>query len=136
MSMPISARLRRAIIERARQRCEYCLKPSISFYPHEIDHVVATKHGGATTPDNLAYACFQCNRYKGSDLSSIDHQTGAVTPLFNPRAQRWGDHFRLEDAIIVPLTPEGRATVFLLRLNSPEKVAERRALNVRERLEP
>ncbi|HKZ85474.1 MAG TPA: HNH endonuclease signature motif containing protein [Anaerolineae bacterium] len=132
MAIPIPATLRAAVVERAGGRCEYCHKPQISFYPHEVDHVVAVKHGGETTLDNLAFACFQCNRYKGSDLASIDPQSGAITPLFNPRTQQWADHFRLNGATIVPLTPEGRATVFLLRLNDPERIQERAVLNVKE----
>ncbi len=132
MSNPIPAALRNAVIERARGRCEYCQKPQISFYPHEVDHVVALKHGGGTTLGNLALACFQCNRYKGSDLSSIDPDTGGITPLFNPRAQQWTAHFRFDGATIAPLTPEGRTTVFLLRLNDLERTQERAALNVRK----
>lgn len=132
MAIPIPATLRAAVVERAGERCEYCHKPQISFYPHEVDHVVAVKHGGETTLDNLAFACFQCNRYKGSDLASIDPQSGAITPLFNPRTQHWADHFRLDGATIVPLTSEGRATVFLLRLNDPERIQERAVLNVKE----
>ncbi|HET7089168.1 MAG TPA: HNH endonuclease signature motif containing protein [Anaerolineae bacterium] len=132
MAIPIPATLRAAVVERAGERCEYCHKPQISFYPHEVDHVVAVKHGGETTLDNLAFACFQCNRYKGSDLASIDPQSGAITPLFNPRTQHWADHFRLDGATIVPLTSEGRATVFLLRLNDPERIQERAVLNVKD----
>jgi len=79
----VPAATRSAVIGRARGRCEYCHKPQISFYPHEVDHVVALKHGGETSLDNLAFACFQCNRHKGSDIASMDPQTGAITPLFN-----------------------------------------------------
>ena len=50
--------LRRQVIERAENRCEYCLLPAdVAFFPHEVDHVVAEKHGGATNIDNLALAC-------------------------------------------------------------------------------
>ena len=130
----VPAATRSAVIERAQGRCEYCYKPQISFYPHEVDHVVALKHGGETSPDNLAFACFQCNRHKGSDIASIDPQIGTITPLFNPRIQEWADHFRFEGATVVPLTPEGRATVYLLQLNDPERVQERAALKVGETL--
>lgn len=75
----ISAALRRLVEERANYRCEYCLLPaSVAFFPHEVDHVIAEKHGGATDADNLALACWRCNRHKGSDLGSFDPQTKAL----------------------------------------------------------
>ncbi|MGF1493943.1 MAG: HNH endonuclease [Microcoleaceae cyanobacterium] len=81
----ISEALRRQIEERSNSRCEYCLLPSsLSFYSHEIDHVIALKHGGKTTIENLAYACWRCNRYKGSDLGSFDPETQEFSFLFNP----------------------------------------------------
>jgi hypothetical protein len=109
--------LRRLVSERAGYRCEYCLLPEeFSSFPHEPDHAIPLKHGGATAADNLALACFWCNRLKGSDLAALDPQTGQITSLFN-RLHAWTDHFRLEGAVIVPLTPEGRATTALLKFN-------------------
>ena len=114
----ISAALRREVRERARERCEYCLlTESQSFGPHEPDHLIAYKHGGETTSDNLALSCFDCNRFKGSDIASIDPITGKLVALFNPRLQIWSEHFRLKGGEIVPLTAAGRATERLLRLN-------------------
>ena len=84
----IPATLRRKVSERAGNLCEYCRLPSdLAFYPHEVDHVVAEKHGGATDIDNLAFACWRCNRHKGSDLTSFDPETQRLSPLFNPRTQ-------------------------------------------------
>ena len=41
----IPVALRRLVEERANYCCEYCLIDSnISFFPHEIDHVIAEKH--------------------------------------------------------------------------------------------
>ena len=54
-------------------------------FSHEVDHVIAERHGGKTVRENLAYSCFRCNRLKGTDLTSIDPQTGKITRLFNPR---------------------------------------------------
>jgi 5-methylcytosine-specific restriction endonuclease McrA len=72
----ISESLRRLVEERAGDKCEYCQLPSaLSFYGHEVDHVIALKHQGETISENLAYACWRCNRYKGSDLGSFDPQT-------------------------------------------------------------
>lgn len=114
-------------MERAGNRCEYCLlSTGVAFFPHEVDHVVAEKHGGgATDIDNLAFACWRCNRHKGSDLTSFDPQTSQLSPLFNPRTQVWAEHFAYEEEKIVGLTPEGRTTVNLLRLNSAERLRER-----------
>ncbi len=124
----VPATLRRQVIERAENRCEYCLLPAeVAFFPHEVDHVIAEKHGGATDIDNLALACWRCNRYKGSDLTSFDPQTRKLSPLFNPRKQAWTEHFANEGERIVGLTPEGRTTVSLLRLNSGERLSERRS---------
>ena len=82
----VPAALRRLVRERAGGCCEYCRLPDdVSWLPHEPDHVIATKHGGETTADNLAWACFLCNRYKGSDIASVDPQSRRITRLFNPR---------------------------------------------------
>lgn len=137
MSERITAAFRRAVINRARGRCEYCgMADTETLAPHEPDHVIATQHGGETALANLAYACFQCNRFKGSNIASLDPPTGALTPLFNPRVERWAQHFRLNGAIIEPLTDIGRATVFLLRLNDPERVTIRANLLSRGRYAP
>jgi 5-methylcytosine-specific restriction endonuclease McrA len=54
----IPAALRRLVEERANRRCEYCLLPeNVSFYTHEIDHVIPEKHGGKTDATNLALTC-------------------------------------------------------------------------------
>ena len=58
--------------------------------------------------ENLCLACLECNRAKGSDFGSFDPETGAIILLYNPRQQRWSEHFLLEGARIVRLSPEGR----------------------------
>ncbi len=111
----IPVALRRLVEERANQRCEYCQFPAgVTFFPHEVDHVIAEKHGGLTDADNLAFTCWRCNRYKGSDLGSFDPQTGAFSFLFNPRMQQWTEHFAFEGITLIGLTPEGRTTEKLL----------------------
>ena len=126
----IPAQLRRLVEERANFCCEYCQLPAdLSFFPHEVDHVIAEKHGGATEAENLAYSCWRCNRYKGSDLGSFDPQTGQFSFLFHPRTQSWTEHFRLEDHRLIGLTPFGRTTVALLQLNSEERIIERRRIH-------
>jgi hypothetical protein len=121
--------LRRAVYERAGGRCEYCrLHEDDSYMPHEVDHIYAEKHGGETTADNLCLCCVICNRHKGSDLASLDPLTGEVTALFHPRKDKWTDHFRLNGAIIEPLTAQGRVTVHLLQMNKRERLTERQLL--------
>jgi len=97
-------------------------------FPHQVDQIVSRKHGGPSTLENLALACMLCNRYKGSDLASLDSQTGQLSRLFHPRQDRWADHFRLHGAVIEPVSIVGGVTIFLLRLNAPERTAERQLL--------
>lgn len=125
----ISEDLRRVVFRRAGGKCEYCLiHQRHRVKKHEVDHIFAEKHGGHTTSDNLCLGCFNCNRHKGSDLSSLDPQNGEIVPLFHPRRDQWADHFRLEDAWIQPLTAKGRVTVFLLHFNDREQIRNRELL--------
>jgi hypothetical protein len=122
--------MRRAVVQRAGNRCEYCLiHQEDAGARHQVDHVVAEKHGGATVINNLALSCLPCNRRKGSDIAANDPKSGQLARLFNPRLQSWADHFRFVDAHIEGLTSEGRATVDFLQLNSPQRVLERDELN-------
>lgn len=125
----VSQALRAANFERAAGRCEYCGVPSSGvLFAHEPDHIVAEQHGGKTTLENLALACVHCNSFKGTNLSSVDPSSGRVVLLFNPRSDRWGDHFRLDGPRILPLTAIGRATARLLRFDDPEREGARREL--------
>lgn len=90
----IPAALRREVIRRAARRCEYCLlHEDDATLRHEVDHVVAEKHRGATESANLAYARFPCNRNKGSDLGSLSDES-VLTRFFHPRTDVWAKHFR------------------------------------------
>ena len=125
----IPAPLRRLVIERARGCCEYCLlHQDNTDFAHHVDHVIALKHGGRTEEENLALTCMECNLRKGPDLAAIDPVEGVLVPLFNPRVQRWSEHFILVNASVVGTTPIGRATVMLLRMNEPARLLERQRL--------
>ena len=118
----ISPALRKEVRERAKGCCEYCLLPEVqAFFPHEPDHIIAKKHGGQSTTDNLALACFDCNRFKGSDIASIDPDSDELTRLFDPRTQEWAEHFRIDGGLIKPRTASGRVTELVLRLNLPSR---------------
>jgi hypothetical protein len=129
----ISEQLRDNVARRAGGRCEYCLiHEDDAGFPHQIDHIVSRKHGGSSDLTNLAYACIFCNRYKGSDVATIDAACGEAVRLFNPRLDQWRDHFRFDGPFVEPLTDVGRATARLLQLNAPDRIAERRAVGLGE----
>jgi len=129
MSRRVPARLRKQVRERAARCCEYCLiREDDAGLPHVPDHIVACKHGGATALSNLAWSCFLCNQLKGSDVASVDLETGRIVRLFHPRQDKWTAHFRLDGARILPLTSIGRVTEHLLQLNHPRTVEMRQAL--------
>jgi len=129
LSSDVGEALRRLVAERARQCCESCLLHEDDAYsPHQIDHIVSRKHGGPSEADNLAYACFRCNTWKGSDIASVDPRNGQVVPLIHPRRRRWAAHLAIGGFVIEPLTPECETTARLLKLNIDKRVAERRLL--------
>jgi hypothetical protein len=121
--------LRRLVYERANGCCEYCLIPdTFVLAMHQIDHIISEKHSGTTEANNLALSCALCNKHKGSDLASIDLETGQIVPLYHPRRDRWCEHFQLSGAQFVPLTPIGGVTIRLLQLNRLDRVEERELL--------
>jgi len=119
MSGYVPAAVRRLVVERAGERCEYCRYPqAASFLTFEVEHYIAEKPGGETVAENLALACPYCNTFKGTDLGSLDPESGRLTPFFNPRADRWEAHFRLQGAGIVALTAECTTTAAGSRCNA------------------
>jgi hypothetical protein len=125
----MDAALEDLVRRRAGFRCEYCLLPEeLASTPFQIDHIIAQSHGGLTTADNLALACFHCNNFKGPNLAGIDPNTGEVVRLFHPRHDAWEQHFRWEEEQMVALTAMGRATIQTLRLNQALRLAVRRSL--------
>jgi hypothetical protein len=122
----IDSSLRQLVRLRATGFCEYCgISESLTLAEHEIDHVIAVKHGGQTVADSLAFCCTVCNRFKGSDIASIDPDTGELAPLFHPRMDRWSDHLELRNGEIVGITAKGRVTVRLLQMNRTNRIKER-----------
>jgi HNH endonuclease len=130
MSGYLSAELRRQVAERARFLCEYCLiHETDTFYGCHVDHIISEKHGGLSTLDNLAYACALCNQAKGSDIASLAKESNALTRFFNPRVDRWSDHFGLVRFTIVAKTAIGEATARILGFNVNDRIVERALLN-------
>jgi hypothetical protein len=124
---------RERVRQRARHRCEYCRLPQRG---HEerfsIDHVLAIKHGGNDDVSNLALACLRCNLHKGTDITSIDPDSGVVTEVFNPRTMNWTDHFETDGVVIRGTSPVGRVTVRLLQMNVAPRIQLRRTLTEEE----
>ena len=115
--------------QRAGHRCEYCrLLQEHSALRFHIEHIVAQQHGGTDDPENLALACPECNYQKGTNLTGVDPDTGKVTRLFHPSRHRWQDHFARDGARIVGKTPEGRTTVWPLRVNTGDRLRWRELL--------
>jgi 5-methylcytosine-specific restriction endonuclease McrA len=116
--------LRSRVRVRAGDRCEYCglHQDREPYYRFHIEHIVARQHGGSDAFENLALACFFCNVHKGTNLTAIDPVGGQIVPLFNPRRDRWDEHFTRRDAMILAISAIGRATVQLLKMNEPERL--------------
>lgn len=121
--------LRDRVAEAARHRCGYCLSAErVVGARMEIDHIIPRSAGGLTEEDNLWLACSLCNDHKSDRIAATDPLTGALVPLFDPRHQVWGGHFRWNAAgdTIVGTTPSGRATVVALALNRASLLVARR----------
>ncbi|MGH9799826.1 MAG: HNH endonuclease [Blastocatellia bacterium] len=122
----------RIVIERAQGFCEYCRCPD-SFSTDDrfsVDHILSQSKGGSSLLSNLAYSCQGCNGKKGNRRSGIDPLSGRGIGLFNPRRQRWLNHFgwNSDFTMVVGKTPTGRATIASLQLNRRGVVNIRRVL--------
>jgi len=129
MADVISQQLRREIRARAGGRCEYCLMDEAWLvWGCEVEHILSRKHGGATELSNLAFSCARCNRAKGTDIGSLHPESEELVRLFNPRRDRWDEHFRIDGPRIAGLTLIGQVTVTLLQFNQDERLLERALL--------
>jgi hypothetical protein len=128
----IPAHIQEQVRQRADFLCEYCHTNERWHYVRfTMDHLVAVIEGGADALENLALACFHCNRRRAIRSLALDFLSGQLVPLFNPRLHRWADHFiwSADGLRIVPLTAIGRATAALLELNR-ERVLRIRAADI------
>jgi HNH endonuclease len=115
--------------EAAGHRCGYCLSPQrLVMARLEIEHITPLGKGGTDEESNLWLACPLCNGHKSDKVNAVDPETETVVRLFNPRTQKWFDHFRwsADGLRVVGLTAVGRATVIALHLSD-----DPRALMVR-----
>jgi HNH endonuclease len=126
----ISESLKAQIREQAGNRCGYCR--SLQKYVWgtlEIEHMTPKSKGGNSEEENLWLACRPCNGYKSDQTHGVDPVSGQAIALFNPRQQKWTEHFSWSDdgAYILGLTACGRATVNALQMNNTAAVAVRRS---------
>jgi hypothetical protein len=124
-------RLERLVWRRSGHTCEYCQMPQeYDELPFEIDPILARKHGGLTIAGNLALACFSCNNHKGANIAGRDPRTGRIVQLFHPRRHKWHEHFQWDGPCLVGRTPIGRATIAVLEINLPHRIALRHSPTV------
>jgi hypothetical protein len=119
--MSLTEEIREYVRQRAANRCEYCQShQDYTMGRLQIDHVWPLAKGGHSLPENLCLACELCNQYKWTQTAVIDPQSGEIVLLYNPRWQKWADHFVwvADGTKIQGLTACGRATVVALRLNN------------------
>jgi HNH endonuclease len=117
----LSEDVRKLVRQQAKDSCEYCLSHQRYILGRlQIDHIQPVAKGGSDFEDNLCLACELCNQYKWTQTEGIDLETGEKVFLFNPRQQKWTDHFDWsEDSTqIIGKTDCGRATVNALKLNN------------------
>ena len=91
-----------------------------------VDHYVPLVAGGDDSDENLVYACFRCNLYKGDfHPTREDRAKGHV--VLHPLRDDISKHVRLEEATgqVQPLTETGRFHIALLHLNRAALVAFR-----------
>lgn len=116
----ISAQRKEFVAERASHCCEYCLS-QVEYCPDPftVDHILPRSQGGTDDIENLAFACIGCNGRKFTAVRELDPVTGVVVPLFNPRMDKWPEHFawNADFSMLIGLTPVGRATIERLQLN-------------------
>jgi HNH endonuclease len=118
--MAIRDDVKEAVRKRANYLCEYCHSPErLSANRFTIDHTTPRSLGGLDDISNFALACRRCNERRYNFVTGVDPETKEVVAIFNPRRDRWSEHFVwLNGGVIIHgLTPMGRATCDRLDLN-------------------
>ena len=129
MSAYIPVELQRQIRTHFRNCCAYCrTAEALTVAIFEFEHIVPRSVGGSTVFDNLCLFCPTCNRYKATLQAALDPTTEQTVPLFHPHRQSWKEHFTWsEDGTkLVGLSPIGRATIAVLKINRPQLIRVRR----------
>ena len=125
----LTRKLAEKIRQQAKNRCGYCLLPQdLNPTLLEIEHLQPTAKGGTDAEENLWLACRECNSHKSVKTHGFDEKTQRRVSLFNPRKQKWRNHFRFSEdkTEIIGKTACGRVTVESLKLNNEILVSVRK----------
>lgn len=124
--------IQQQVRDRASYLCEYChASEQWQYVKFTVDHILPISLGGTDGLENLALACFHCNRRKTNRITAVDPESGEAVPLFNPRQCSWREHFvwSIDRLQVIGLTTIGRATIAALDLNR-ERIIHIRAADV------
>lgn len=123
----LSALIQEQVRQRANYLCEYChASERWQYVSFTVDHVIPRSLGGNDRLENLALACFHCNRRKTNRVTAMT-ESGDEVALFNPRKDAWNDHFAwsANGLEILGLTLLGFATIEALVLNRERVISIR-----------
>jgi hypothetical protein len=115
-----------------RQRYDYCcgycgVSEVSSGGEMTVDHYEPVSAGGDDSDDNLIYACYRCNQYKGAvHPNAIDRAQGRyiLHPLHDDLTQHIHENELTRE--LEPLTETGRFHIETLQLNREALVEHRR----------
>lgn len=90
-----------------------------------VDHI---NPKGTDSLDNLCLACWNCNTSKQTAIQALDPDTNQSIALYNPRKQKWSEHFEWIDSglRLKGLSAYGRATIERLKMNRPMIIIARK----------
>ena len=110
--------------ERYGRRCGYCGVSEVDCGgPLTVDHHLPVATAGNDSEDNLVYACFRCNSYKGDYWQPAEETLRVLHPSRDDTTLHY--HYQEATGRLEPLTETGGFHITLLRLNRPELVAHR-----------
>lgn len=90
----IPENIQHQVRQRANCLCEYChASEQWQFVEFTMEHIIPLTKRGTNDIDNLALACFHCNRQKLNKTTAIDTHSGVEVSLFNPRQDSWNENF-------------------------------------------
>jgi hypothetical protein len=123
----ISPETRQSVRKRYGFCCAYCGVSETDVGGElTIDHHKPLTAGGGDDPDNLVYACFRCNLYKGA-LWPGKTEAGAGRRILHPLLDDPAQHYFQDpkSCRLLPITETGRYHIAALRLNREALVEHR-----------